>query len=237
MDSVYSVLLSIGYTHPLHPVLTHLPVGLIMAALIFKGIAVFPKTSNFDITAYRCLVTALVTAIPAIAIGIADWQYFYGGAWLIPIRVKLGLAVCLVIALAVGAVQGFGKKRPRKASWIMHLVCFALVSVIGFFGGELVYGSKSESSDSAAPLSPLAATGAEVFEQYCAGCHYANKRESKIGPGLGGLSRMKKMPTSGRRVTDTNLRKQLLKPYDKMPPFEHLKKAEVDAVVAYMKTL
>ena len=237
MDSVYGVLLSIGYTHPLHPVLIHLPVGLIFAALIFKIVAVFPKTSNFDITAYRCLVTALVTSIPAIAIGIADWQHFYGGAWLMPIRVKLGLAVCLVVALGVGAVQGFGKKRPRKASWITHLVCFLLVSAIGFFGGEMVYGSKTGSSDGTVPRSSLAATGKEVFEQYCAGCHYTNKRASKIGPGLKGLSRRRKMPASGRRVTDTNLRKQLLRPYKKMPPFEHLKKAEVDAVVAYMNTL
>ena len=235
---MYGVLLTIGYTHPVHPVLTHLPVGLIMAALLFKLVAMIPKTSNFDITAYRCLVTALVTAIPAIALGIADWQHFYGGAWLMLIRIKLVLAACLVVALSAGAVQGFGQKRPKKASWIIHLICFLLVSAVGFFGGELVYGNRSASSpESATEMSSLAASGAEVFAQYCAGCHFTDRQAKKIGPGLKGLSTMWKMPTSGWRVDERNLRRVIVTPYDKMPPFDRLKKAEVDALVAYMKTL
>jgi len=46
-----------------------------------------------------------------------------------------------------------------------------------------------------------AARGKEVFEKKCAMCHFADKEEKKIGPGLKGLSKRGTFTVNGNKVT------------------------------------
>ena len=53
-DFIYEMLQKFGYTHPLHPTLTHLPIGLVLAAFVFGLIAiVFRKPLLFQILGKR----------------------------------------------------------------------------------------------------------------------------------------------------------------------------------------
>jgi uncharacterized membrane protein len=46
IESIYQTLANFGYTHPLHPTLTHLPIGMVMGAFLFALVAlVFRRTS------------------------------------------------------------------------------------------------------------------------------------------------------------------------------------------------
>ena len=39
-DAVYNLLAKLGYTHPIHPTEVHMPIGLVVGALVFIYIAV-----------------------------------------------------------------------------------------------------------------------------------------------------------------------------------------------------
>ena len=82
-----------------------------------------------------------------------------------------------------------------------------------------------------------ALSGEKVFEANCAACHYPDRKEQKVGPGLKGLFKNAKLPDSGLPVTDENVRQRIVNGGDKMPPFKHLKEAQLEAIVNYLKTL
>jgi len=47
----YDFLKSLGYNHPVHPALTRVPVGLVIASFIFMFLAFFLKIPTFNQTA------------------------------------------------------------------------------------------------------------------------------------------------------------------------------------------
>jgi cytochrome c len=81
--------------------------------------------------------------------------------------------------------------------------------------------------------------GAELFsERGCSQCHYTDSKDTKIGPGLGGLFSRESLPVSGKPVSKSNVRDQLLTPYENMPSFaDRLSEEEIDHLIEYMKTL
>jgi len=232
-EFVYQILQSIGYTHPLHPAVTHVPVGLTIGAFVFSFIDRVFKQPVLAQTARHCTILALIAAAPTIVLGYMDWQHFYAGAWLFPIKMKLALAGLLLILLATAVFLGL---KPDKSSGniIVYALCLVTVIGLGYFGGELVYGSKSPVSDA---KGELAGKGAEIFNQKCSFCHFTDNTEAKVGPGLKGIFSLKAMPTSGLAVSDDNIRKQLKTPFKDMPPFADLSDENIEALIAYLKTL
>ncbi len=76
-----------------------------------------------------------------------------------------------------------------------------------------------------------------VFSQNCSACHLTDSTAVKIGPGLKGVFKGDTFPVSDLPVSAENFRKQLQAPFDKMPPFGHLTPEQVEALIAYLKTL
>ena len=214
-DLIYQFLQNIGYSHPLHPAATHVPVGLTIGAFVFGCIAGVFKRPVLAQTGRHCAILALIAAPPTIVLGYMDWQHFYAGAWLFPIKMKLALAGLLLILLAAAVFFGL---KPDKSSGKLTVYALCLMTVIGlgYFGGELVYGFKAPASG---VTGEIATKGAEIFNQKCSFCHFTDSTETKVGPGLKGIFSLKTMPTSGLAVSEDNIRKQLKTPFKDMPPF------------------
>ena len=83
-EFIYQVLAKIGYTHPIHPAITHVPVGLIIGGFIFIFVGRFLKQPVLAETARHCMILALIFVPAAMFLGYLDWQHFYAGAWLFP---------------------------------------------------------------------------------------------------------------------------------------------------------
>ena len=83
----------------------------------------------------------------------------------------------------------------------------------------------------------LLVAGQNLFAVNCAGCHFADKTEEKYGPGFMGLSKTKKLPTSGRDATEDNIRAQLKSPIKSMPKFDKLTDQEIKSLVAHLLSL
>lgn len=229
ISAFYQSLANIGYTHPLHPAVTHIPVGLVIGGFIFAFIGTILKRPSLTKSARHCFWLALLVLPVAVLFGLMDWQHFYAGAWLVPIIMKMVLAAVLLVLLIVTLIP-FREKAPL----VFYCLCLLTVIGIGFFGGELVYGTRSTKE---APKDARIEQGAAFFVQNCAMCHYIDRTDTRIGPGLKDLFQQGKLPISGKPVTEDSIKSQLKTPVDRMPAFADITEEELGALIEYLKTL
>ena len=167
-DVFYDTLASLGYSHPVHPVLTHAPIGLSIGALCLAILALFTRHRGYLTSARHAIMIAFAFVFLAIPTGIMDWQRYYGGAWFFEIKMKLALAALLCVL--VFATILLGRRRDRKPAvmpvlYALYALCVLNVGALGFFGGQLVYrGFTPEAPESLQ-------TGRHAFESHCSGCH------------------------------------------------------------------
>jgi len=137
---IFEFLNKIGFTHPLHPALTHIPMGMAMGAVIFRLASFLPKLRFLAKTGYHCVILGLLGVFPTIFAGYLDWQHTFGGEWEFLIILKMILAVALTATLVTIAIiddpenPGFDKKT------LFYLLTIFLAIGLGFSGGELQYG-------------------------------------------------------------------------------------------------
>jgi uncharacterized membrane protein len=241
-SKLYHFLDGIGYHHPLHPVLTHLPVGLTIAAFVFILLAYILKSDKYIHTARHCTVLAALAVIPTAIMGYMDWQHFYGGTYLMAIKMKIALAVILMGLLLIAASMGRIGARVSGKKLLVHFSGLLVVAGLGFFGGELVYGSKTVPAAAEPMVQGAVDTGARsagemLFNQKCAFCHFTDSTATKVGPGLKGLFKKEKMTFSDWPMTPENVRRQLQTPFRQMPPFDSLTEEQVQALLDYLQSL
>jgi mono/diheme cytochrome c family protein len=103
-------------------------------------------------------------------------------------------------------------------------------------GAILLSGCKPlPPSKPAAQFTPEEARGAQVFQGYCARCHYPTTTRGLRGPGLQALTKMKAMP-SGAPPTDERLAQTILHGRGMMQPVP-VPEEEMQALLAYLHTL
>jgi uncharacterized membrane protein len=169
IDFIYQAFGKMGYTHPLHPAITHLSVGLAVAAFIFALVAfLFKRTILPSLSYGRIILLAFISAFPTVFSGYADWQHDYYGAWLYPIKVKLVLSGVFLILLFVGLIYGRKAGGESKGSLAIYALCFLTVTGLGFYGAQLSLEEK--------PVAPTEAVnrfqaGEELFATNCSNCH------------------------------------------------------------------
>lgn len=139
VEKLYTLLEQIGFSHPLHPMLTHVPMGMIIGMVLFSFLGLFWQDKNFGQTAFYCSVVALLSILPVIGAGFLDWLHFQQGEWNIFIIAKMILGGILTLLLLVAVIL---KKKGTTAGKMMliYLLCLACAGGLGFSGGELVYG-------------------------------------------------------------------------------------------------
>ncbi|MBL0713658.1 MAG: c-type cytochrome [Desulfosarcina sp.] len=229
INAIYQTLANIGYTHPLHPAITHVPVGLIIGGFLFALAAAVFKRPSLAKSARHCFWLALLALPLAALLGLMDWQHFYAGAWLTPIIMKMVLATILLALLLVTLIPS-----REKTPLILYGLCLFIVVGMGFFGGELVYGTRSTAE---AHEDSRIEQGAAIFARNCAMCHYSDRTETRIGPGLKDLFQKGQLPISSKPVTAGNIESQIKTPYGSMPAFADMPQEEIEALIEYLKTL
>jgi mono/diheme cytochrome c family protein len=234
IEAIYRTLNSLGYTHPLHPTLTHVVIGMVIGGFVLALVAWVFNRPGLAQSGGHCMALALIFLFPTAALGYADWQHFYGGAWLFPIKMKLVLAVVLLVLLILALGVRRGTKVVSGKTVAVYGLGLLTVVAMGYFGGELVWGKRAQVAVMAG--NPVQ-QGAALFEQNCSACHYPDRTETKIGPGLKGILKGGRLPVSGRPATVESVRDQLITPYQTMPSFAHLSEGEVAALIAFLKTL
>jgi uncharacterized membrane protein len=139
IDKFYGLLASVGFTHPLHPIIVHIPIGMIVGMFIFSLLGLKWNQENFFKTAYYCSVLALVSIFPVILAGIMDWQYRLNGDWMTLIIVKMILSAILTLLLTYAVIIR-NKGASPKHLFVVYALCMLCAGGLGYAGGELAYG-------------------------------------------------------------------------------------------------
>jgi uncharacterized membrane protein len=156
IHAFYQLLARLGYDHPIHPMVTHITIGLTIGTLVFGLVSLIFRRVRLKLTAWHCAVLAVISVVPTALFGYMDWQEKLKGQWIPTIVIKMVLAavlfVCLLAALLLGRdPQGETAGAPAGASarpWrspraiaalVLYAVCTGIVIALGYFGGSLVY--------------------------------------------------------------------------------------------------
>jgi uncharacterized membrane protein len=165
LEVVYKSLEAIGYYHPIHPTEVHMPIGLIVGGLGFSLTALVFRRPALAQAARYCFILAFLFMFPTIIFGIMDWQHYYSGFWLHPIKIKFILSGILLVLLSVSVFierKGLG---PRALVVPVYALSFLMVVALGYYGGELVLGGRGTS------IPPKLGQAGSVFKANCAPCH------------------------------------------------------------------
>ncbi len=79
--------------------------------------------------------------------------------------------------------------------------------------------------------------GKEIFDTNCIVCHYRDRENTKVGPGLKGLFKKKLTPARKLPLTEKTIRTQIQKGGIAMPPYSQIKGDDLNALIEYLKTL
>jgi cytochrome c553 len=157
----------------------------------------------------------------------------------------LAFGLIIIFILKILIVQ-FYKQFLRFAPVLGMLVfCFAFVvfsTSAGFYLLKSLCASQTQTVESNQPAASSEITGnskrgAILYAEKCSSCHYPDREDSRLGPGLKGLFKKETLPHSGRPATAQNVRGQLLRPILTMPSFSKLPEQDIADLLEYLKIL
>ena len=122
--------------HPLHPVLTDVPIGAWTAALVFDALDRRPGASRWSRRADGAVAIGLGGAAAAALAGLTDWQHLDGR----PRRTGLAHAGLNSLALGLYATSWLLRRRgARDAGRSLAGAGFGVLVAAAYLGGRLVY--------------------------------------------------------------------------------------------------
>ena len=165
INAFYDFLARLGYTHPFHPTEVHMPIGLVVGAFIFALVAVIFRVQRLHFTPRHCIILAFIWVFPTILLGVMDWQHFYEGAWIFPIKMKLIIAPILTALLGLSIFLGYRYGPVSLRVIPVYFLCLCAVTMLGYFGGQLTYGGMTIVGP------PSYKAGEKVYAAHCTTCH------------------------------------------------------------------
>ena len=125
--------------HPLHPVLTDVPVGAWTVASALDAVEAVTGSRDFIPGADAAVTIGIVGALGSAVTGIAQWQYTIGR----PRRLGLAHALLNVAALGLYGVSAVLRARgARRAGMWTALTGYGIVAASSYLGGDLVYAER-----------------------------------------------------------------------------------------------
>jgi mono/diheme cytochrome c family protein len=113
-----------------------------------------------------------------------------------------------------------------------------LTFLLSLCASLLFIGCSSKEAQSSRVLTPQEQHGERIFAANCGVCHRPNSTDALNGPGLKGLYKKQFLPSSGLKVSDTQVRDTIMHGRKNMPPMGALMNDEqMKDLIAYLKTL
>ena len=125
--------------HPLHPVLTDIPIGAWIAAVVLDWMEANTGKRGFGRSADTAVTLGVAGAVSAAAAGLTDWQHLTGESR----RTGLSHALFNTLALAffVGSMVS-RKGKNRGMGRVLALAGLSAATAGAYLGGDLVFRQK-----------------------------------------------------------------------------------------------
>ena len=239
-----------------HPVLVHLPIGMLLLAAIFQLISVKQKSASLQPAIQISLFWGMLSAIAAAVSGFLLSKTDDYDPSLISSHQWFGIAVAVISIVAFI----LNKQQHQHTKWVMLLMTM-LVVITGHLGGSITHGSdyltKVFSSDDQVmdnalrkPIKNVQEAVAytdviqPILTSKCYGCHGPNKQKGKLRMDLPNfiLKGGKDGPIiSAGKADESDLIKRIIlskENKDHMPPIEkpQLSKHEMDLLYWWIST-
>lgn len=184
MDSIVNIF---GHFHPL---LVHLPIGILLFAILIHGLSCFKRYSNFEII---LPITYLIGAMAAVLSCLSGWVLSNNGEYdeqILFYHQWLGISV---VTISIIGVYFTKKKKTKQLKWV-SIILMALLFITGHYGGTLTHGegylTKDATSQIKVAAKPVITNTQEAFlyadiiqpilEEKCYGCHSKIKQKGKL---------------------------------------------------------
>jgi len=138
IEFVYTALAATGFKHPLHPVMTHIPMGMVIGAFLFQTASF--RWEELSKTAHHCIVMAFIFIPPTVLFGYMDWKHRYAGYLSSIIIAKIILATVLFILISTELYLYRKGMTDKKFTAILYTLNLFTAAGLGFFGGQLIFG-------------------------------------------------------------------------------------------------
>src|SRR6187397_908412 len=173
-----------------HPVLVHLPIGILLLAALFQLLTLKPKHAALQTATGIALFWGMISAILSC---ISGYFLSLSGDYddeLVDMHTWFAIATASISLIA----YLFNRWENEFAKWVI-LLMVPLIFVTGHLGGSLTHGSdyltKGFSKDSIAeketkPIADVQEANAyadiiqPIFESKCYGCHNKSKKKGKL---------------------------------------------------------
>jgi len=173
-----------------HPLLVHLPIGILLIAALFQLLALRPKYASMHAAISIALFWGMISAILSC---ISGYFLSLSGDYddeLIDTHTWFAIATASISIIA----YFFNRWENEFAKWVI-LLMVPLIFITGHLGGSLTHGSdyltKGFSKDSTAekeikPIADVQEAKAyadiiqPIFESKCYGCHNKSKKKGKL---------------------------------------------------------
>jgi nitrite reductase/ring-hydroxylating ferredoxin subunit/uncharacterized membrane protein len=138
-QKVENALNGVWLGHPLHPVLTDIPIGAWMVAVTLDGLESGTGSRSFGKGADAAVLLGTVSSVATAAAGITDWQHLRHE----PRRVGMLHALLNTVTLLIfGASIAARSSKNRPLGRKLALFGFSTLTLGAFFGGDLSYRLK-----------------------------------------------------------------------------------------------
>jgi uncharacterized membrane protein/mono/diheme cytochrome c family protein len=201
----------------LHPVLVHLPIGILMLACVFHIVSYHQKFAHFKTVMSVLFFWGMVFAVLSCITGYCLSNSGDYDLKLVNLHMWMGITVA-VVSLAMFVL--FKKVKSEITLRIVSLVLFILICITGHLGGSLTHGSDYLSFKSAekkivikpVPNVQQAVAYADLIQPLlqnkCYSCHGTEKQKGKLRLDLEAM--MLKGGKNGPAVTPGNSEKSEL---------------------------
>lgn len=134
-----SLLNGTWFGHPLHPVITDVPIAAWLLTAVFDIIWLIAHTTWAAYGGFVAVIVGLLGALGAIATGLTDWSDTYGGERHIGFNHLLFNAGATTLYLVSFILRGLSGPGDGIAAAILGFVGLACVIYAGYLGGEMVF--------------------------------------------------------------------------------------------------
>lgn len=145
----YGLLTEQIYKNHLHPISVHFPNGVLPAAVIFIGLAIFLDHTGLKDAAWYNLIFVVLTMPVVLFSGYVSWHKRYRGAMTQTFVVKIVCAAVCTVAAVVLMVWRYNDPTimdvASPSRWLFLLVAVVMLATAGLaghLGGKLVFDNR-----------------------------------------------------------------------------------------------
>ncbi|MDH4321427.1 MAG: hypothetical protein OEV73_08015 [Desulfobulbaceae bacterium] len=149
LAQAYEALTDHIYKNHLHPITVHFPNGVLPAAVIFVGLAIFFNHRGLQEAAYYNLIFVVLTMPVVLFSGYVAWHKRYKGAMTQNFAIKIGCAAICTVAAVVAVVWRYSDPTIMDAGapdrWLfllVNVVMLATAGLAGHLGGKMVFDNR-----------------------------------------------------------------------------------------------